>query len=512
MKLRHQVVGLGLVAVALAGLVGGIGLYHVERLSDTIDESLTLGSALQASQEADMMHDAVRGDVLLGLLGAQSKNPAQIAEARAGLKEHAETFNASLARLQALPLPGDVRPIVARVPPVVAAYTDSAARILAQVDQDQAAALAAMPAFQQAFSALERQMGDQGDAIEKHGEGVHAAAEHEVDTARWQVGATLVLAAVLVLSSALWLSRQLSGPMTDAVHVADQLAQGDLTGSVRPVGNDETRQLLDAMGRMQTRIGDIVRSVQRNADSVSSASTEIAQGNHDLSARTEQQASALQQTAASMEQLSSTVTQNADNARQANGLAVRASEVAAQGGEVVGQVVQTMREIEGSSRQIADIIGVIDGIAFQTNILALNAAVEAARAGEQGRGFAVVASEVRNLAVRSAEAAKQIKTLIAASVQRVEQGVGLVDKAGTTMGEVVTAIRRVTDIMGEISAASAGQADGVTQVGQAVTQMDHTTQQNAALVEQMAAAASSLKAQAQALVEAVSIFRLGRHA
>ena len=512
MKLRQQVVGLGLVAVVLAGLVGAIGLFHVSRLSDAIADSLELGSALQASQEADMMHDAVRGDVLLGLLGAQTKDQAQITEARAGLKEHADTFNAALARLQALPLPDEVRPIVARVPPVVAAYTDSAARILALVDQDPAAALAAVPVFQQAFVALEKQMADQGDAIEKHGDAVHAAAEHEVQTARWQVGATLALAAVLLLSSALWLSRALSGPMSDAVHVADQLAQGDLTGTVRPVGNDETRQLLDAMGRMQARIGDIVRSVQHNAESVFSASSEIAQGNNDLSARTEQQASTLQQTAASMEQLSSTVTQNADNARQANALAVRASDVAGQGGQVVGQVVQTMREIEGSSRKIADIIGVIDGIAFQTNILALNAAVEAARAGEQGRGFAVVASEVRSLAVRSAEAAKQIKALIEASVQRVEQGVGLVDRAGTTMSEVVTAIGRVTDIMGEISAASAGQADGVSQVGQAITQMDHTTQQNAALVEQMAAAASSLKTQAQALVDAVSVFRLGRMA
>jgi methyl-accepting chemotaxis protein len=300
--------------------------------------------------------------------------------------------------------------------------------------------------------------------------------------------------------------------MADAVHVADRLAQGDLTASVQPVGNDETRQLLDAMGRMQTRFGDIVRSVQRNAESVSNASQEIAHGNQDLSSRTEQQASALQQTAASMDELSSTVTQNADNARHANELALRASGVAAQGGEVVGEVVRTMKEIEASSRQIAEIIGVIDSIAFQTNILALNAAVEAARAGEQGRGFAVVASEVRSLAVRSADAARQIKTLILASVQRVETGTGLVDRAGTTMGEVVTAIRHVTDIMREISSASAGQASGVSQVGQAVTQMDRTTQQNAALVEQMAAAASSLKSQSQALVESVAVFRLRSHA
>jgi methyl-accepting chemotaxis protein len=239
--------------------------------------------------------------------------------------------------------------------------------------------------------------------------------------------------------------------------------------------------------------------------SVATASAQIAQGNNDLSARTEQQASALEQTAASMEELSSTVRQNADNARQGNQLAQNASTVAVRGGEVVGQVVDTMKGINDASRKIADIIGVIDGIAFQTNILALNAAVEAARAGEQGRGFAVVASEVRSLAGRSAEAAKEIKGLISDSVQRVEQGTVLVDQAGTTMAEVVAAIRRVTDIMGEISAASTEQSQGVAQVGEAVTQMDQATQQNAALVEESAAAAESLKAQAQQLVQAVAV-------
>jgi methyl-accepting chemotaxis protein len=251
-----------------------------------------------------------------------------------------------------------------------------------------------------------------------------------------------------------------------------------------------------------------VSSVRQGADGVSTASAEIAQGNNDLSARTENQASALEQTAASMEELNSTVKQNADNARQANQLAMQASTVAIQGGEVVGQVVQTMKGINESSQKIADIIGVIDGIAFQTNILALNAAVEAARAGEQGRGFAVVASEVRSLAGRSADAAKEIKQLINASVERVAQGTLLVDQAGTTMTEVVSSIRRVTDIVGEISAASSEQSQGVSQVGEAVNQIDQVTQQNAALVEQMAAAAGSLQTQAAALVQVVSLFKL----
>ena len=260
------------------------------------------------------------------------------------------------------------------------------------------------------------------------------------------------------------------------------------------------------------RMEAAVVAVRQNSESVASASAQIASGNNDLSARTEQQASALEETAASMEELGSTVRQNADNARTANQLAVNASTVATQGAEVVAEVVETMKGINASSNKIADIISVIDGIAFQTNILALNAAVEAARAGEQGRGFAVVAGEVRSLAQRSAEAAKEIKSLITASVERVEQGSALVDKAGATMTEVVTAIRRVTDIMGEISAASSEQSAGVGQVGEAVTQMDQATQQNAALVEEMAAAAASLNTQAGELVNAVAVFQLDANA
>jgi len=259
---------------------------------------------------------------------------------------------------------------------------------------------------------------------------------------------------------------------------------------------------------MRDNLAHVVSGVRGNAQGVASASSEIASGNHDLSIRTEEQASALQQTAASMEELSSTVKQNADNARAANQLAMSASTVAGQGGDVVAEVVTTMKGINDSSKKIADIISVIDGIAFQTNILALNAAVEAARAGEQGRGFAVVAGEVRSLAQRSAEAAKEIKALITTSVERVEQGTQLVDKAGATMTEVVSAIQRVTDIMGEISAASSEQSTGVSQVGDAVTQMDQVTQQNAALVEEMAAAAGSLSQQADALVGAVAVFKL----
>jgi methyl-accepting chemotaxis protein len=297
-------------------------------------------------------------------------------------------------------------------------------------------------------------------------------------------------------------------PLRRATEVSEAIAQGDLTQTVDTSGNNEISQLMRTVAQMQTSLASVVSNVRQGSESVATASAEIAQGNNDLSARTEQQASALEETSASMEQLSSTVKQNADSARQANQLAMSASSVAVQGGVVVNQVVDTMKGINEASRKIADIISVIDGIAFQTNILALNAAVEAARAGEQGRGFAVVASEVRSLAGRSAGAAKEIKQLIDTSVERVSHGSALVDQAGSTMTEVVDSIKRVTDIMGEISAASNEQSLGVAQVGEAVTLMDQATQQNAALVEEMAAAASSLKGQAQDLVQVVSVFKL----
>ncbi len=297
--------------------------------------------------------------------------------------------------------------------------------------------------------------------------------------------------------------RALSRAMTDV-----SAGEADLRTKIAVQGNDELAAIGNGFNQFVTKIHGVLTQVRSSADGVANASAEIAHGNHDLSARTEHQASALEQTAASMEQLSSAVKQNADNARKANQLAVNASTVAMQGGEVVGQVVETMKGIDEASRKINDIISVIDGIAFQTNILALNAAVEAARAGEAGRGFAVVASEVRSLAGRSAAAAKEITDLIHTSVERVDEGKALVDKAGHTMNEVVGSIRRVTEIMGEISSASSEQTAGVAQVGEAVTSMDQATQQNAALVEQMAAAASGLKGQADDLVQAVSVFKL----
>lgn len=338
-----------------------------------------------------------------------------------------------------------------------------------------------------------------------------ATAKRVYDQALILLVACGIAAVLIAVVAAVWIIRSIQRPLRSAVEMADKVAEGDLTAQIDVRSKDELGLLLAALQRMQASLIQTVQTVRVGADGVATASSQIAMGNVDLSSRTEEQASALEQTAASMEELGSTVRQNADNAKQANQLALNASSVAQQGGDVVGQVVDTMRGINDSSRKIADIIGVIDSIAFQTNILALNAAVEAARAGEQGRGFAVVAGEVRSLAQRSSEAAKEIKELITDSVERVEQGSQLVDKAGATMHEVVASIRRVTDIVGEISAASTEQSQGVAQVGEAVTQMDQTTQQNAALVEESAAAADSLSKQAQELVDAVSVFKLSTH-
>lgn len=362
---------------------------------------------------------------------------------------------------------------------------------------------------QQTFNAIDTSLNAMSEAARVGSNASVTEGESGYNKLKIAIFGSMALMIVLGLFIGGKLSRSIGQGIGRAAKLADRVAQGDLSTHIEPTGRDEVGQLLASLHQMQTSLASVVSSVRKDSEKVAEASAQIAQGNKNLSARTENQASALEETAASMEQLSSTVKQNADNARQANQLAQSASTVAVQGGEVVAQVVDTMKGINESSGKISDIISVIDSIAFQTNILALNAAVEAARAGEQGRGFAVVASEVRSLAGRSAAAAKEIKHLISDSVGRVGQGSLLVDQAGRTMTEVVSSIRRVTDLMGEISAASHEQALGVAQVGEAVTHMDQVTQQNAAQVEEMVAAAESLKSQALALVQVVGAFHLG---
>ena len=339
-------------------------------------------------------------------------------------------------------------------------------------------------------------------------EGEVARAASTYDNAIVTTGLLIAVAVFAGIAIGWLITRSITTPIGRAVVIAETVARGDLTADIEVSGKDETSQLLAAMRHMNERLVDVVGRVRNSSDSIATGSAQIAAGNTDLSQRTEEQAASLEETAASMEQLTATVKQNAENALQGNSLAANASETAVRGGEVVNRVVQTMSEISSSSEQVSQIITVIEGIAFQTNILALNAAVEAARAGEQGRGFAVVAGEVRTLAQRSASAAKEIKDLISASVQRVQVGSQLVDEAGRTMGEVVQSVKRVTDLMGEISAASGEQHTGIEQVNQAVMQMDEVTQQNAALVEEASAAAQSMAAQSGTLRELVSVFRI----
>ncbi|MCZ2497325.1 HAMP domain-containing protein [Xylophilus sp. Kf1] len=358
------------------------------------------------------------------------------------------------------------------------------------------------PLLQQLVQASE----DFGRFTEERARELITDATRQFEQQRLMIVAFCVVAAGIALTIAYRITMSITRALDQAVAVADQIAEGHLNNDIVIHSSDETGKLLMALRNMQHQLTGIVGTVRTNAVAVASASTEIAEGNHDLSRRTEQQASALQQTAASMEQLGSTVQNNAAHAQSANQLASEASVIALRGGDVVDQVVETMKGIQTSSGKIGDIINVIDDIAFQTNILALNAAVEAARAGEQGRGFAVVASEVRSLAGRSAAAAKEIKSLITESVEQVSRGTHLVDEAGVTMKEVVGAIQRVSSLMSEISSASREQSEGVRQVGESVVLMDQVTQQNAALVEESAAAASGLRAQAEQLVKAMSVF------
>jgi len=351
-----------------------------------------------------------------------------------------------------------------------------------------------------------------GKIVQSMGSDQQAAADSQQDGARrraWLFGLVALLAAGAGMGLLLVNQRRIAADVNASLSLAQSVAAGDLTQRANPQGQDELAGLMRALNQMCEQLGGTVAEVMLVADSIRTASAEIASGNQDLSQRTEQTASSLEITSSSMSQLTGTVRQSAEHAQTANQLATSAADVAHRGGSVVQQVVDTMDDIAASSKRIADIIGVIDAIAFQTNILALNAAVEAARAGEQGRGFAVVASEVRSLAGRSAEAAKEIKNLIGASVERVESGARLVQDAGSTMGEIVGAVQRVTDIMGEISASASAQSRGIDDVNQAVTQVDDMTQQNAALVEESAAAAESLREQAQRLAQIVSQFRVG---
>ncbi|WP_374662450.1 methyl-accepting chemotaxis protein [Inhella sp.] len=501
------------VALVMLALVGG-AVYTVVRLNE-IDEKAEQTEALRVPQLQRMA--AVELNVTRASLQLRHAMLSRTAEERAATLEDVGRLKARIAGLMSefeknLSTDGG-RQRLAAMKPIAEKFWVIGGENIDKIKAIEGANPTEAFAFlvDRTIPARNELLSKIADIVKYQEQGLRA----DVSAMRNNAASTrnVFFALVLLIGGGLvGLAWYMAGALRARVHevraTAERVRDGDFTHAVRDMRRDEFSPLIAVMGAMQDALASVVANVRSNAESVATASAQIAQGNQDLSQRTEQQASSLQLTAATMEELATTVRQNADNAQQANQLAQAASGVAAQGGEVVGQVVETMKGISDSSRRIGDIIGTIDGIAFQTNILALNAAVEAARAGEQGRGFAVVAGEVRNLAQRSAEAAKEIKSLIGASVERVEQGTALVDQAGSTMQEVVSSIRRVSDIVGEISSASVEQSTGVGQVGQAVSQMDQATQQNAALVEQSAAAAESLRNQAGDLLSAVSMFKL----
>ncbi len=508
MKLRSQILYFGIAATLLAGMAGGIGIHQISMLGDRLATAVDFSVNLQTSQRADMMHDAIRGDAQLAYLGALENNSMRVAQASEGLIEHTKIYHEAITQLDESSIDAASHKALAEVKPALVRYVNAAQEVVDNATERPDRAKLALAPLQQSFADLESLMAAMSGAIEKQGIQINEAASDGVDSALMAIVVSQVFSVIAVMAGALWLSRLLVKPMHVAMASAGRLVEKNLSGDIVPVGNDETRGLLEAMSQMQESIAGVVREVQAGARTVASATEGIAGGNSDLSDRTAQQAAALEQTAASMEQLSTSVKQNADNARNANQLAMDASQAATEGGQIVGEVVSTMKQIDEASQKIAEITDVINSLAFQTNLLALNAAVEAARAGEQGRGFAVVANEVRNLAQRSAEAAREIETLIRSSVERVGKGTELVDHAGTTMTDIVGRVQQVSEIVGEISIASNEQSLGVGQVGKAISMMDQATQQNAALVQESAEAANSLQEQARQLVEVVGVFQL----
>jgi len=498
--------GFGLILFILAG-IAALGINAMGKTNDALRHIVDVNVKKMTYTE-DMKistHIVARVIRTVSMLSDESEANIQ----RMKIDDARKVYNAAFSSLEKMPLSDAGKALLVKIKDYQSAARPLNEKFIemAKTDKDGAAQFLlkeAGPATtkwqdaMQEFTELQREMDrkDEETALEDY---------HFARTLMLSLTSIALVAGAFI---AWFISRSITQPIDKAVKIAQTVAAGDLNSIIEVTSTDETGQLLQALKDMNGSLLTIVNQVRAGTETIATASSQIATGNMDLSSRTEQQASSLEETASSMEELTSTVQQNADNARQANSLAKTASEVASKGGDVVSEVVGTMNSISESAKKIVDIISVIDGIAFQTNILALNAAVEAARAGEQGRGFAVVASEVRNLAQRSASAAKEIKTLISDSVEKVEAGSKLVDLAGTTMDEVVASVKRVTDVISEITSAGQEQTTGIQQINFAITEMDNVTQQNAALVEEAAAAAGSLQDQAKNLAQVVSIFKI----
>ncbi len=511
LKVGPRLISAFLVICAICGLVGGIGIVNMSRINDEASKMYAnelMGLSYIKEANINLIYSGrARGNFMLA-----TTEDERVAN-RATITKSLATAGELLDKAAPLFSSPESKRMLADVEASLGRYGNHLNSALSMASQD---------SLQTRSEALTKVLNDARVESTKIDDlftelsrikETNAKDADELTDRLYASSLTMMLVLIVVavgvgMTLGIVISRSITVPLNEAVRVAETVASGDLTSRITVTSQDETGQLLSALKAMNASLLDIVGSVRSSSESIATGSSQIAIGNNDLSQRTEEQASNLEQTAASMEELTSTVRQNSETARQANQLATTASEAAVQGGQVVGQVVGTMQDITDSSKKISDIIGVIDGIAFQTNILALNAAVEAARAGEQGRGFAVVAGEVRNLAQRSAGAAKEIKTLINDSVEKVQAGSRLVDDAGRNMENIVAQVKRVTDMISEISAASVEQSQGISQVGDAVQQLDQVTQQNAALVEESAAAADSLKSQAARLAEIVSVFKV----
>lgn len=509
LTIRMKLVLLAMASVTVTIIVGTTGYLGVSRVDSAMDEIVVNSSALRNHLTADMMHDALRADALNALVASQSADKEQFRSIEAEINEHTKVFQDSLSANEELELNSRIKTKIRDAKPKLTAFINASHKIEEMAKNDLESALELMPSFKISFDALAIEMEALSDEIEKSTGESQSHGDSAVIAAKNTIVIITLISAIAVIISSLMLAARIAAPINSAVKVAERIANGDLDNHYDINSKDETGRLMAALQAMNESLVDIVDRVKVGSESITNAASEIVIGSTSLSQRTEEQASSLEETAASMEEMTSTVKQNAASAGTASELANATSNEAEAAGKVVSEAVEAMGNITTASTRIADIISTIDGIAFQTNLLALNAAVEAARAGEQGRGFAVVASEVRSLAQRSADAAKEIKALIGDSVDKVKDGTELVNRSGDTLISIIRSIKEVADIVDEINAASQEQSSGIDQVNNAVAQMDEMTQQNAALVEESAAASRSMQDQATGLLEMTRFFRLG---
>ena len=508
MKIRTQLILLAATSILLVLITGALSVYSKRKVDVALNANTLLTTVLRNHGEADMMHDALRGDVFEAVLSGSRGDAGHIKEVQKEFAEHAKNFKERIAANGQLELDDDLRGSLKALQGPLETYIRTAEELITGAG-DTEKVMPKLKGFQEAFEALEKPMSVMSDKLEEQVKQRKLAVDNATRASEIAVLGVTLGGVILMTILGVAVYRNTSRSLRRVQRAVDDLraGSGDLTYRL-PAMPGEFGNLSTSLNQFIGGLHDIVARVRDGASTIGESSQQVAQGNQNLSARTEEQAAGLEETASSMEQFTSTVKRNAESAERANSVAQSASSVAQLGGDTVGGVVTTMEGIAESSRQIADIIGVIDSIAFQTNILALNAAVEAARAGEQGRGFAVVASEVRALAQRSAQAAKEIKTLIQASVEKVDSGAKFVSDAGKTMDDIVTSVQEVSEIISDISISSREQLSGIEQVNQAITEMDTSTQQNAALVEQSAAAAENMANQAQSLIALVARFKL----